>query len=117
MGSFSDQGGDLDFFRRGDTITEIERNAFALREGSVSRVFQSRHGFHIIKVIKKRRQGTYKELPDVRNEILQHLRVIKERSVYRALISQLQNNTKVEVIVPQQTTQIDTVSTDADSME
>lgn len=109
VGSFRDRGGDLGFFRRGDTIAEIERVAFALREGSVSRVFQSSHGFHIIKVVKKRRQGSYKALQNVRDEILQHLRVTKERSVYRALISQLQNNTKVEVIVPPQSDTVDSV--------
>jgi peptidyl-prolyl cis-trans isomerase C len=99
-GIFRERGGDMGFFRRGDVIPEIERYAFRLPEGQVSRVFRSNYGFHIIKVIKKRARGDYCDLPEVRDDIFHQLRVNKERSAYYDLLFQLQNRTKVSVTIP-----------------
>ena len=100
IGIFKDRGGNMGFIRKEDVIPEIERNAFRLAEGRVSRVFSSSYGFHILKVIKKRMRGDFKDLSDVHDEIFQHLRINKERSVYSDLLFQLQNKTKVYVPVP-----------------
>ena len=100
VGIFRERGGDMGFFRRGDVIPEIERYAFRLPEGRVSRVFQSNYGFHIIKVIKKRAGGDYRDLSEVRDDIFHQLRVNKERSAYYDLLFQLQNRTKVSVTIP-----------------
>jgi len=101
VGIFRGMGGDMGFFNRGDVIPEVARLAFRLSEGRVSNIFQSNHGYHILKVLKKRKRGDIKELSEVRDEIFQHLRVSKERSVYYDLLYQLQNETKVYVSVPQ----------------
>lgn len=100
VGIFRERGGDMGFFRRGDVIPEIERYAFRLPEGQVSRVFQSNYGFHIIKVIKKRARGDYREISEVRDDIFHQLRVNKERSAYYDILFQLQNRTKVSVTIP-----------------
>lgn len=94
---FSQQGGDMGYVRQKDVIPEVARNAFRLREGAVSPVFQSEHGYHIIKVLDKRSQGDTKGLPDVRNEIRERIRVNKEHNVYYDLLYQLQNRTEVSV--------------------
>lgn len=101
MGIFQGKGGDMGFFKRGDVIPEVARLAFRLSEGRISDIFQSNHGHHILKVLKKRKRGDIKELSEVQDEIFQRLRVSKERSVYYDLLYQLQNKTKVYVSVPQ----------------
>ena len=101
VGIFRERGGDMGFFKRGDVIPEVARLAFRLSEGRVSNVFRSSHGYHILKVLKKRKKEDVKELEEVRDEIFQRLRASKERSVYYDLLYQLQNKTKVYVSVPQ----------------
>ena len=100
IGIFKDRGGHMGFMRKDEVIPEIERNAFRYAEGRVSRVFSSNYGFHILKVMKKRVKGDFKDLSDVHDEIFQLLRINKERSVYSDLLFQLQNKTKVYVPVP-----------------
>jgi peptidyl-prolyl cis-trans isomerase C len=100
VGLFRERGGDMGYFREGDVIREVSRVAFRLGEGRVSSVFRSSHGYHILKVLKKRSRNDFKDLTEVRSDILQRLRVMKERSVYYDLLFELQNKTKIFVSVP-----------------
>lgn len=101
IGLFKEKGGSLGYIKREDVIPEIARIAFHLEPGKVSSIIHSGHGYHIIKVVKKRSKGDVKALSEVRDEILQRLRVIKERSVYYDLLFQLQNEAKVYIAIPQ----------------
>jgi len=104
VGIFRKKGGDMGFFKKTDVIPEVARFAFRLPEGKVSPVFHSSYGYHILKVLKRRKKGKIKDLSDVRDEILQGLRVSKERSVYYDLLFHLQNKAKVYVITPENPT-------------
>lgn len=49
-----EQGGSLGWFRRGQMVPAFEDAVFSLRQGAVSRVVESRFGFHIIRVDRTR---------------------------------------------------------------
>lgn len=95
--SFREAGGDMGFIKKSDVISDVSHFAFSLPEGSVSPVFHSSYGFHIIKVIKRYKGGDIKEFRDAKDDILQRLRVNKERTIYLDLLYQLQNKYKVYV--------------------
>ena len=113
IGIFRENGGDIGYIRQGDVSIEIWRKARSLNEDQLSAIFRSSHGYHVIKVIKKRFKGSVKELEEIQSEILQRLRISKEGSVYYDLVYQLQNKIKVYVSVPsRQARDSDTIHVD-----
>jgi peptidyl-prolyl cis-trans isomerase C len=94
---YSEKGGDVGFVRRGDTIPELARAAFALSEGGLSPIVKSAQGFHLIKLIRRHARGESRDLAEVRNEIMQRLRVEKERKAYYDLLYQLKSGRKVSI--------------------
>jgi peptidyl-prolyl cis-trans isomerase C len=97
---FADKGGEMGYIRKGDVLPEIERYAFRLSAGQVSPVIRSSFGYHIIKVLDRRQAGDTRPLPEVRAEIMNRLRVVKEGQVYYDLLYQLQNQNKYYVYQP-----------------
>jgi peptidyl-prolyl cis-trans isomerase C len=94
---FRDKGGDVGFVRRSDTIPEVSRTAFSLGEGALSPIFRSSQGYHLIKVVRKHAKDEIRDLAEVRDEIMQRLRVEKERKAYYDLLYQLKSGEKVIV--------------------
>jgi peptidyl-prolyl cis-trans isomerase SurA len=48
------EGGDLGFFDRTVMVKEFTAQAFKLKPGEVSAVFETEHGFHILQVVERR---------------------------------------------------------------
>jgi peptidyl-prolyl cis-trans isomerase D len=61
-------GGDLDYFSRGQMVPAFENAAFALEAGAISDLVQTQFGFHIIQVVDKQEAIT-RGLDEVRAQI------------------------------------------------
>ncbi len=103
IGPFKEKGGDAGFFTAKDVIPEVWRHAVRTQAGALSPVFRSDHGYHLLKVVQKRNRGDLLTLNEARDDIIQRLRVSKERAIYYDLIFQLQNKMKVYVNMPSNT--------------
>ena len=88
--SSNSKGGDLGFFRRGQMVKPFEEAAFSLKPGQVSDIVETRFGYHLIKVVEKKPEGTipYKDAKDRIQERLKKEKVQKEVSSYLAKVKE-----------------------------
>ncbi|MGV8074016.1 MAG: peptidylprolyl isomerase [Syntrophobacteraceae bacterium] len=91
----SAQGGDLDFFQRGQMVKPFEDAAFAMKAGDTSGVVETEFGYHIIKVTDKKSPGvaSYEEMKD---KIEQHLKQQKTGQQLTQYVDQLKSSAKIE---------------------
>ena len=66
-------GGDLNYFGRGQMVPEFEQAAFSLKSGDISDLVKTTFGFHIIKVVDSQPETT-RPLADVTPEIVEQLK-------------------------------------------
>jgi peptidyl-prolyl cis-trans isomerase C len=95
------QGGDLGFFAKGQMVKPFEDAAFALDVGQVSPPVQSQFGWHIIKVLEKR-----KTQPTPFNQMAQQLQQQAVFKKFDAAIQKLKAGTTVEISDPKLAAQI-----------
>ncbi|MEP7116559.1 MAG: peptidyl-prolyl cis-trans isomerase [Acidobacteriota bacterium] len=73
-------GGDLNYFGKGQMVAEFEQAALALKNGEISNLVKTPFGFHIIKVIDNQPE-TSKPLAEVKPEIVDQLKWQKAQQV------------------------------------
>lgn len=85
----------LDYFAQDEIIPEISSWAFRRRVGSVSAPIKSDFGYHIVKIIDKRKKGSEIEFEEVKDEIISRIRLMKKTEKYRDLIIELRNKINI----------------------
>jgi peptidyl-prolyl cis-trans isomerase C len=97
-GPSNTKGGDLGYFSRGQMVKPFEEAAFALKQGEVSEIVETRFGYHLIKVTDKTTETTiaYNEIKDNLGRFLKQEKLRKEMTLY---IASLKKNAKVETFL------------------
>lgn len=85
----------LDYFSRDEVIPEIGAVAFNLRVDGISNPIKSDFGYHILKIVDKRRKGSEIEFDEVKNEIIARIQLMKKNEKYRDLIIDLRNRINI----------------------
>jgi peptidyl-prolyl cis-trans isomerase C len=92
------QGGDLNYFGRGQMVPAFDEAAFGLKPGEISDVVTTQFGFHIIKVTERKEASTV-PLDQVADRVKQFLSGQKKQEKADAFIAGLKQKSKIEVLM------------------
>jgi len=90
-------GGDMGFFARDSMMPELANVAFALDVGQMSKVIETRFGYHILKVEEKRAASTM-TFDEAKEPIRQFLQETKISLELDKLLSELRETSKIEIM-------------------
>lgn len=85
------------FVKRGSLLKELDKAAFAMKEGDISDVISTPSGFYILKVIERKTEN-YKTLEEVKNDIKTLIFQNKNESVYKEWIFNLKTSSYIEIM-------------------
>jgi len=94
----SQQGGDLNFFTRGQMVPAFDQAAFALKPGEISDIVTTQFGYHIIKVTDRKPASTV-PFDQVSERIKDYLLQEQKRHRAEAFINTLKQKAKIEVLI------------------
>jgi len=92
------QGGDLNFFTRGQMVPPFDQAAFAMKPGEISDIVTTQFGYHIIKVTE-RRPAAAVPFEQVSGRIKEFLTDQQKQEKADAFIQSLKERAKIEVLV------------------
>jgi len=92
------QGGDLNFFTKGQMVPAFDQAAFALKPGQISDIVTTQFGYHIIKVTEFRAASTVK-FEQVSERIKEYLTEQQKQQKVEAFIESLKQKATIEVLV------------------
>lgn len=94
------KGGDLNFFTKEQMVPEFSTAAFSQKVGAVSAApVKTKFGYHVIKVTETKPAGTI-AFAEAKPNIIAYLQNQKRRDAFKALIQQLQQDSKIENFLP-----------------
>jgi peptidyl-prolyl cis-trans isomerase C len=91
-------GGDLDYFQKGQMVGPFEDAAFTLKPGTVSDIVETQFGYHLIKVTDKKDASTvaYDEIKAKIEEYMKQQKVTEQLTQY---LAQLKKDAKIETFM------------------
>jgi peptidyl-prolyl cis-trans isomerase C len=92
------QGGDLNFFTKGQMVPAFDQAAFAMKPGEISDIVTTQFGYHIIKVTERRPPSTV-PFEQVSDRIKEYLTEQQKQQKVEAFIDSLKQKAKIEVLV------------------
>lgn len=93
----AEKGGDLGFFTKEQMVKPFADASFALKPDSISGLVKSEFGYHIIKVVDRKKAGVTL-FNDVKNEIKKYLEDEKKVAVLQEFIEAKKAETTIEYI-------------------
>jgi peptidyl-prolyl cis-trans isomerase C len=98
MDPSASQGGDIGLTEMGELEAEYEAAAAKLKVGEISPIVRTSYGFHIIKLMDRKKAGTA-TLEEVKEQLTDFLKGQKESAEVSKLIQTLQGAAKIEVLL------------------
>ena len=95
-----DNGGDLNFFQKGQMVPQFENAAFSMKPGQTSDIVETEFGYHIIRLTDKKEAGTM-SFDEVKPRIEQQVRAEKMSQEYHKYVEALKSKAKIEIFVKQ----------------
>jgi peptidyl-prolyl cis-trans isomerase C len=83
-------------FGRGQMVKPFEDAAFSVPIGEISDIVETTFGFHIIEVIKRKKE--IRPLDEVRAEIEAQIRQMQQNDAYQELLGQLKGKASFQII-------------------
>jgi peptidyl-prolyl cis-trans isomerase C len=90
----SKQGGDLDFFGKGQMVPAFEGAAFALKPGQVSDIVETQYGYHIIKLTDHKDPNVI-PFEQAKEDIVKILTLTKQAEFAEEYVASLKANAKI----------------------
>jgi peptidyl-prolyl cis-trans isomerase C len=95
-----DNGGDLDYFYKGQMVQAFEDAAFSLEPGETSNVVETEYGYHIIKVTDKQAAKTI-TFDESKEEIRSGLKTNKVNADVNSFVAELRSKADVKIYLMQ----------------
>jgi peptidyl-prolyl cis-trans isomerase C len=92
------QGGDLNYFPKGQMVPAFDKVAFELKPGEISGVVTTQFGYHIIKVVDHK-PGRIIPLEEASQQIKHYLGEQKKAQHAEAYVDGLKKKSKIEVLI------------------
>ena len=92
-----DRGGLYENFSRGQMVKEFEDKAFNTPIGEISPIFETKFGYHILKVISRHKET--KPFDAVKSEIEKEIRSKKENEILTAFLKKLKEESKFKLTI------------------
>jgi peptidyl-prolyl cis-trans isomerase C len=92
------QGGDLNFFPKGQMVPAFDEAAFKLKPGEISGIVTTQFGYHIIKVTETRPPSVV-PFEQATDKIKEYLAQQRKQEKAQAVIEALKQKAKIEVLV------------------